>query len=248
MNMNKQEILAVLDELLNIPQFERIMVHKIEELKLYLEDEIEHYRQLKAYFKKLAYGDMIVLRNEEDEKEKSVEINWINGGDKPEQTYHFELNQEKDNQWNVARLEPSPPRAYDIYDIIPEDVIEYIVSFDTSTGKMETITGLSLPAVGGIRFDLHFTKYSLHHILGTIKTHHLEQTEDSEDGEEIIEKTYNYTRRKPGENDYKELICYMYKYPPLRIYFFTEFHMKMKPLINGKMVDITASSQPVDLF
>ncbi|NIM18021.1 MAG: hypothetical protein GTO45_39000 [Candidatus Aminicenantes bacterium] len=248
MSMSKQEILGELEELLNIPQFERIIFHKIEELKLYLKDEIEHYRKLKGYFRKLAYGDMEVLSNEEDEKEKSVGRNGSIDGDKRGQTYHFELSQEKDNQWNVARLEPSPPPGYDIYDIIPEEVIEYIVSLDTTTGEIETITDLSLPSVGGIRFDLHFTKYSLHHVLGTIKTHQIEETEVLDGSAVVMEKIYNYTKKEPEESDYKELLYYMRKYPPLRMYFFTEFHMKMKPLINGKMVDITASSQPVDLF
>lgn len=249
MSMSKQEILGELEELLNIPQFERIIFHKIEELKLYLKDEIGHYRKLKGYFKKLAYGDMEVLSSENAEKEKSMGRNGRIDGDKREPTYHFELNQEKDNQWSVARLEPSPPPGYDIYDIIPDEVIEYIVSLDTAAGEMETIKDLSLPFLGGIRFDLHFTKYSLHHVLGTIKTHQIEETDVLEgSGEGVMEKIYNYTKKEPEESDYKELFYYMRKYPPLRTYFFTEFHMKMKPLINGKMVDITASSQPVDLF
>jgi hypothetical protein len=249
MSMSKKGILGELEELLNIPQFERIIFHKIEELKLYLKDEIEHYRKLKDYFKKLAYGDMEVLSSEKDEKEKSLGRNGSIDSDKHEPTYHFELSQEKDNHWNVTSLEPSPPPGYDIYDVIPEEVIEYIVSLDTMSGKIKTITDLALPSVGGIRFDLHFTKYSLHHVLGTIKTHQIEETSNLKgSGDGVMENIYNYTKKEPEESDYKELLYYMHKYPPLRMYFFTEFHMRMKPLINGKMVDITASSQPVDLF
>jgi hypothetical protein len=256
--MNKQKMMGELDEFLNIPQFERIIFHKIEELKDYLKDEIDHYRELKRYFRKLAYGDMQVLSLEGDSHGDREEYEAENdgaagglagsgfhGGNREHerernQTYRFELNRGNEDQWNAAKLEPPPPPGYDIHDIIPEEIIDYITAYETNMGKMETIKGLSLPTVKGIRFDLHFTKYSGYHVLGTIKAHH----EEKEDREEI----YIYTWKEPEESDYKELIYYMRKYPPLRMYFFTELHMKMKPLILGKMVDVTVSSQPVELF
>ena len=75
--MGKQEILDELTELLNIPQIERIIFHKVEELKLYLKDEVNLYKSLKSDFKRSAYGDMRIC---EDPGERKV------------QTYHFELN------------------------------------------------------------------------------------------------------------------------------------------------------------
>jgi len=248
--MSKQKTLNELDELLNIQQFERILFHKITELKLYLKDEIDYYRELKGHFRKLAYGDMEVLSQDEDEDEdeESAERDWSADSNERRQIYHFELSQDDNNQWHVAGLEPSPPVGYSFCDIIPEEIIQYIVSVAIPSGKIEEIKDLSLPDLEGMRFDLHFTRYSPYHILGTIKTHQLEEVEEGENSEEICEEIYDFTRKQPEESDYKELLYYMHKYPQLRMYFFTEFYMRMKPLIHGKMIDISASSRPADRF
>jgi hypothetical protein len=243
MKATKQKILDELDELLDIPQIERIIFHKVEELKLYLADEIAHFREIKRYFKKLAYGEMKVLNGEDALKAGEHERKH-----KPEQTYYFALHKGPDEHWNAVRLGPSPPAGYDISDIVPEGIAEYIGAFETTTGKLETVTDVSLPSIKGMRFDLHFTRYSPNHVLGTIKRCPLEENIGDDADDVFIEGIYNYNKKDSQKNDYKELLYYMQKYPPLRMYFFTELHMKMKPLIKGKLVDITASSQPVDLF
>ncbi len=232
----KQEILDELNELLNIPQFERIVFHKIKELKNYFQEEIERYRYLKESFKRTAYGSMQVL-DSQNQVEGKIQV------------YHFELNRSKEGEWEATTLVPDPPPGYEIYDIIPEEMVEYIGSFKTARQQIENQTQLSLPALQGIAFDLSFIKYSDWYILGTIKNYKLPSA-DGADREipDHMTEIYNYDKQETDKGNYQELIYYMKKYPALRRYFLTELHMKMKPLIIGNLVEITASSQPVGLF
>ena len=234
--MKKQVILDELNELLDIPPLERIIFHKMEELKLYFQDEIKRYRDLKEYFKRAAYGKMEILEANKETKEKT-------------QTYHFELHCSTGGSWLATSIEPSPPSGYEIYDIIPEKIVEYIGSFITTPGKIEKLEKFSLPALKEKSFDLTFTKYSEWHALGTIRTCKIptgDSTKDEKPGQST--DIYYYDKKDTDKGDYQELFYYMQKYPPVRRYFFTEFHMKVKPLIVGNLVEITSSSQPVDLF
>lgn len=234
--MKKQVILEQLNELLNIPQFERIVFHKMEELKLYFKDEIKRYRDLKEYFKKAAYGQMEILGANMEMEEKI-------------QVYHFELYSPMHGSWLATSLEPSPPPGYEIYDIIPEKIVAYIGNYVTSLGKIEKLEKFSLPTLKEKVFDLSFAKYSEWHALGTIRSHKISTGDSTADEKpDHMTEIYNYNKKDTEKKDYKELFYYMQKYPPLRRYFFTEFHMKVKPLILGNLVEITSSSQPVGLF
>ena len=106
-----------------------------------------------------------------------------------------------------------------------------------------------MPTLKEKAYDLTFSRYSEWHVLGTIKNLKM-QTGDSTINEKPDHMTeiYYYNKKDTDKGDYKELFYYMQKYPPLRHYFFTEFHMKLKPLIVENLVEITSSSQPVDLF
>lgn len=239
--MAKQEILDELNELLNIPQFERIIYHKVEELKLYLKDEIDLYRTLKNNFKKSAYGDLQVWEGERQE-------------DIPPRSYHFELNLTENGRWMIGNLEPPPPPGYDAYDIVPEEVIAHLVSTGINPDRIEILRGFALEAFKDRTFDLRFTRYSEHHLLGTVQIHAVPVQDQPESGEEDsvpdqLTEIYNYQQNSSDdESNFKELFYYMQKYPALKTYFFTELHMKMKPLIIGKLVEITSSSRPVDLI
>jgi hypothetical protein len=236
--MGKQEILDELNELLNIPQFERIVFHKVEELKLFLKDEIDFYRDIKSNFKKSAYGDLGIIEGDE----------WI---DNSSQTYHFELSCSESQEWIAVSLEPSPPPGYDTYDILPLEMIRYMSTYATEPDKIHSEREYKLPDLIGKAFDLRFTKYSDSHILGTLKAYKAKESDSAELESDAIptNQIYHYNQYDAGdENNYKELMYYMKKYPALKAYFFTELNMKMKPLIIGNLVNFTSSSQPVDLF
>jgi hypothetical protein len=149
----------------------------------------------------------------------------------------------------ATSIEPSPPSGYEIYDIVPEKIIEYIGSFTSPPGKIEKLEKFSLPTLKEKVFDLTFTKYSEWHALGTIRSCKIPTDDITKDKKpDHMTDIYYYNKEDTEKGDYKELFYYMQKYPPLRHYFFTEFHMKVKPLIEGDLVEITSSSQPVDLF
>jgi hypothetical protein len=191
---------------------------------------------LKEYFKKIAYGDMEILEANKEMGEKS-------------QAYHFELYCPMDGPWQATSIEPSPPSGYEILDIIPEKIIEYIGSFITTPGKIENLEKFTLPTLIEKAFDLTFTKYSEWHVLGTIRSCNIPTGDSTKDEKpDHMTEIYNYNKSDTEKGDYKELFYYMQKYPVLKRYFFTELHMKVKPLIVGNLVEITSSSQPVDLF
>lgn len=232
----KQDLLDELNELLNVPQVERIMYHKILELKTFLHDEIQRYQELREQFKRSAYGDMEV-----------IEVADAAGG-RPA-TYHFQLDLHYQNQWKATLVAPSPPPGKETYDILPDELVEYISSFKTEPQTITKQEKLTLPALKGRVFNLQFIKYSDIFIMGNITTY-LETSEEEARKKKTTDLTeiYNYDKRDTDEGSYKELIYYMKKYPALNRYFLTELHMKMKPLIIGKLVNVTARSQPVDLF
>jgi hypothetical protein len=234
--MYKKQILEELPELLNIPQLEGIIFHKVEELKLYFQEEIQQYRNLKENFRRTAYGNMEVL-------------NVNNETGKKDQTYHFELHQFLDDPWTATSIEPSPPPGFEIYDIIPESLIEFIGSFVTPLKKTNTLKEFILDSMEGRTFDLNFVKFSERHVLGTIKNSKTPASNiTADDVPDPMTHIYNYDKKDTEKGDYKELIYYMQKYPALKQYFLTEFHMKVKPLILENLIDITATLQPVDLF
>jgi hypothetical protein len=160
--MLKKEILHELEELLDIPQFERIIFHKVEELKSYFEDEIDYYMDLRESFRKKAYGKMRVLGS-------AAEIEEDNREETNRDTYFFELRKGKDCRWSASNIEPPAPPGYSIDDIIPDEIVQHIVSLNPSPRKIETITNLSPQKAEGIKYNLEFIKYSNFHILGSLQ-------------------------------------------------------------------------------
>lgn len=152
--MPKKELLDQLDELLNIPQAERVILHKVKELKLFFKEEIERYRHLKEGFIRAAYGQMKFLDGEENQP--------------GEQVYQFELNQDQYGEWVPGNINPPPPPGYDAYDIIPGEIIEYIDPFRINPDKIETHNKIVIESLNGRTFNLSFIKYTDHHVLGTI--------------------------------------------------------------------------------
>ena len=235
----KQEMLEEIGDLLSIPQLERIIFHKIAELKFLFKDEVDRYKELKESFKRAAYGEIQVVEPVEAGAET----------ERKTQTYHFEIDIDSNNEWTATSLEPSPPPGYEIHDIIPDEIVKYIVSFKTAPGKIETQKEISFPAIEGKVFDLSFVKYSDRHILGTINASHAPSKDGKEDKPlDDLTDIYYYNQAKDDEGNFKDLIYYMQKYPSVKHYFLTELNMKMKPLILGKLIDITSSSRPVDRF
>jgi hypothetical protein len=224
--MEKQKLMDELDELLNIPQFERIIYHKVEELKTFLRDEISLYQSLKKDFRKAAYGDMQV---------------W-DGGEHPRiqtQTYRFQLDRDDENRWVPTDIEPHLPPGYDVYDIIPMEIIDHISGFKPNPTKIETVNQLVLPQLKGRAFNLRFAVYSDFHAMGTITEikKPRERTVSDEEGDNLVDIS-DYYKKDALELNYKELMYYMEKFPAFKEHVFSEFFMRWKPLIDVQLLPL----------
>lgn len=227
--MEKLRLLKDLSQLLNVPQFERIIFHKVEELKTYLRDEIELYRQLQQDFRKTAYGELKVA-------EDPVHLRVM--------TYRFQLDRDEQGRWVATDLDPAPPVGSDADDIMPAPVIDYITGFNTHPTRIETVRNLTFPDLEGRSFDLRFAKYSDYHALGTIAE--IQAGESPAAGGEtdnllLITDTF---RNGGPEMNYKELLYYMEKFPALKEHMFAEFFMCWKPLLDQGLVDHHAARGP----
>lgn len=220
--MGKKEILDELDELLNIPQFERIIFHKIEELKTYLREEISLYRDLKEDFRSAAYGKMHVY--EEVKQKKSL-------------TYRFQMDKDTDEKWKITDIEPSPHSTTKIDEILPPLIIKYMASFTTNATRIETVSNFSHPRLEGRTFFLRFAKYSDNHLMGTVTEAQGNSDTgptDSESGK-LVDINDSY-KRDDIKFNYRELTHYMEKFPALKEHIFSEFFMRWKPLIDKDLL------------
>ncbi len=230
--MSREKLLKLLPEVLYIPQIERLIYHKIEELGFYWKDEVDHYRKIKAELKRGVPGNLAIWENEKYNEQGNKYI------------YHFELYQEEDGHWITSNLYPEPPEGFEANDILPEEIVTYIGTFNTETGNLESKKGLTIPGREEQVFDFRFVKYYSNHILGVVEFNHIpgpinsaaspKPAEENDKTDPVADLFANF---KPSEGDldnYKELFYYMQKYPSLKNYFFTEFNVKIKPLVMAK--------------
>lgn len=150
--MNHDKILCELEDLLSIPEFKRILVHRIEELKLLLSKDIEHYRNITG---------MIIPPG----KKK------LPGG------IHFELIRVGNSLW-IPSL-PERPEC-ETYEYIPQVIIDYIVDFKLEQGGIKMISGLKFPGLKGRIFNLNFEKHSGNFISGIIVEKKAKKVKDND--------------------------------------------------------------------
>ncbi|MCP5103729.1 MAG: hypothetical protein GY950_10145, partial [bacterium] len=72
--MGKEEIFAELDKLLNVPQFERIVIHKLRELEGFLKDEISLYLSIRQRLRNEAYGHMQVCEDDHQGENQTLRV------------------------------------------------------------------------------------------------------------------------------------------------------------------------------
>ncbi len=228
--MGAIELLDEMRILLNIPQFQKFMFHKLEELKKLFEEEVNFLMETRRKFQKSVYGTMEICTDADQEENF--------------QAFYFEALRLVSGKW-WTKVEPLPPPGYDIHDVIPDDIIQYINSTATVTRKTNTIEKFSRPNLQHIAFDLKFLKYSDEYIFGNITPRRqfigpmsipMSQPDAEEEG-----KIYQYNPNNRGdESNFQELQYYMKAFPALKAYIFTELHMRLKPLVLSNMVDFTA--------
>lgn len=216
-------MLEELDDLLSIPQIDRIIFHKIEELKSYFEDEVSLYMNLKDGFRKAAYGNMQVCEGEELEKN---------------QTYQFRLDRDESGEWHITDIEPNLRQGTELNDILPEEIINFMTSFRPNPSKIEIVQNYTHPALKGRGFRLRFAKYSDRHLLGII-TEVQAGTEappaEVPAGTKVVEINDFYQNENP-EFNYRELKYYMENFPGFKDHILSEFFLRWKPLIDQNIL------------
>lgn len=222
--MDKQERIKEIIELMNIPEFEKLINIKIEELKIILAKKVKLYYKLKNEFK----GS-----NQED----GLQLFEDGSVDRSKQTYFFELNRIEDSsnklgyQWILKKIDPEPEA--DIEEIIPSEVIAIIGRHKTNPTKIEFDEFYSKSLEK--KFDIKSIKYNDSRVFGTIRT----IREDKKVKEsQLDDKSDTITldvhqEKKENEKKYTELFRYMEKYPEIKDHIFTYFYMIQKPVVDN---------------
>ncbi|MDD1648740.1 MAG: hypothetical protein LUQ42_05590 [Methanomicrobiales archaeon] len=195
-------------DLLHVPEVEKRLYLKIEELK-----SSEYENKITLYKQKVENYKNILFKNKKQHDTLAIEEG---------QPYWFELTRFKGCQWQVTRLEPEPPPYLDILEIIPPDIIKLIDLSLTDPDKIESRCNI-LSTTFNITYDLEFVRCSANHAIGTIcETCRTPQSM----GIKLHEKAYL-------ENNHidfalKSFFSYMQKIPTIRTYFLNEFFSKIK--------------------
>lgn len=230
--MKKNGILDELPELLNIPQFETIMTHKIEELKLMLKDEIEQQKKIKNTCDKAQDPVMVVCEEEGIVRDTS---------------YRFKLNLSDDGEWIPRILSPSLPPEKCPMDIIPLPLIQYLTRNSSEYFKINKIKEVILPDLPERRFEVSFVRVSHHQVAGSICEFRRLETPVSE--EKLPDqpepnkvnpmiKINDSFKQNPEDVNYRELISYMEQCPEYKDHIFAEFFKKWKFMIDGDNVGV----------
>jgi hypothetical protein len=151
--MDREETINEFAELLNIPQFEKIIVHKIEELKVLFKDEIEIYQKTKNKFQNYVVGNMKIC------DEPGIERGT---------TYRFELNLTEDGSWFPVKIDPLPSGLIDRFEIVPKEVIVFISAFTPNPEKIEKVKNFTVSRSKERTYEFYFTRYSHHNAMGAI--------------------------------------------------------------------------------
>lgn len=223
--MEKQEILNEFSELLNIPQFQHIIIHKISELKLMLHDEIVLYRDVRERFHRKSRENLRICEDD--------------GFDR-DQTYRFELNLGEDGHWIASGFDPTPPSYMEANDVVPQEVVDYLSSFKPDPAKIHRLKEFTVPELGQRAYEISFTRYSHHHVLGTIcQIKSNPELPFLSGSGNIIDINDSY-KNAPEYGNYKELIFYMEKFPKFKAHIFSEFFLKWKHLIDNQIIQATS--------
>jgi hypothetical protein len=221
--MNKQERVKELFELMNIPEFEKLINIKIEELKIILAKKVNLYYKLKNEFKGTNQEGLHLFEN--------------GSLDRSKQTFFFELNRIEDTnsttgyQWILKKIDPEPNG--DIAGIIPADVIPLIGRHKTNPTKIEFDEYFSEKL--NKKFDIKSIKYNDSRVFGTIRTireNKKVKASELEDKSDTITLDV-HQEKKENEKKYTELFRYMEKYPEIKEHIFTYFYMIQKPVIDN---------------
>jgi hypothetical protein len=143
------ELIEELKDLVEIPEIERILHHKVEEIKTILSKNIHLYRDI---------------------EESLLEVKPPkNPGKMHLYGQLFELTLFGKKTW-IPSI-PYQPNDCDIYAIIPREIIDFIVKHESQSGMPILLPGLKFPGLKERQFDLTFEKINNKRFTGIIYEH-----------------------------------------------------------------------------
>jgi len=200
--MSHDKILRELEDLLNIPEFKKTLTHRIAELKLLLSDDIGHYRNITGMIR------------------PGKRTN-------PAEGIQFELVRLGNSLWIPSLTDQPDQPDSNVFDFIPQIVIDYIIDFDIEPGEIKMISALEFPRLKGRTFNLSFEKHREHFFTGIISERKNEEEDYSKINPELVEDI-NF-------NDMELLFHYLLNFPFFYKHILNEFKLMWKPLIDSDM-------------
>ncbi len=144
---NDELLIEEIKDLLNIPLMKKIMVHKFEELKLLLSEDIDHYKQIKRLLHPNLHPDF---------------------SGKTE----FQLNRLGKSLWIPSFIPPQKngknKSGREISLLLPKELINFMVNQGTSPGLIVSKRGFTLEELPGRVFSISFERLSDNLITGIV--------------------------------------------------------------------------------
>lgn len=211
--MNPERLLSELKDLTLIPNFQRALYHKVEELKIILSEDIESFSRISRTIEPVQR-----VRKEREGRE-------------------FQLARFGDSLWIPSLVHHAP--VNNIYAIIPQAVVDYISRFDIEPGVIVMKTGKTFPGCKDRVYDISFERHSDRFISGVIgeqkavggDTVHCDTPPDPDPDEQL------YNEMGEMAENLKLLVSYLLKNPDFYRHVISDFFIRWKPLMDMRLID-----------
>jgi hypothetical protein len=203
------DLIEEIKDLVEIPEVERIIRHRVEELKYILSESIYLYRDIE---------DSLLELKPPKHPGKMHLCGQI-----------FELTLIGKKTW-IPSI-PYPLKDFDIYGIIPQEVIDFIVKYKTQIGMPILLPGTTVPGLEERKFDLSFEKINNKRFTGIIY---------EQGGAKKIVKIENPGSKVDAREKYrkiKELNRYLIKSDDYFLHVRSEFQCRWKQLIDSEVLE-----------
>jgi hypothetical protein len=211
--MEHEKIIRDAKELLKFPNIGKSLIHKIEELKGILSENIEKYCPL--------------MEKHPQRKTRQT----------PEGT-RFELRRVSGKLW-VPTLPEN--RSSNAYEVIPQPIIDYIVNHREKPGVIEMKPGLRFPDTPGLVFDLIFEKSSPKYIWGIIQKFQENISEFIYPNRQAVKSASQDVGENSDKQEVLKLVLYyLLNNRDYYTHVTAEFFYHWKPLIDSQLITANA--------
>lgn len=205
------KLIEEIKDLVEIPEIERILHHKVKELKNALSKNIHLYREIEE--------SLLELKPPK------------NPGKMHLCGQLFELTLIGKKTW-IPSI-PDQPNDCDIYDIIPREIIDFIVEYGVQTGMPILLPGITFPGLKKRKFDLSFEKINNKRFIGIINEY--EHEHEPGEAKKIVKIEKHEGKVDPSEKykKIKEINRWLLKNDEYFNHVTSEFECRWKPLIES---------------